>query len=164
MSQISIKHSEVQQPQTSRTTIIVITVVLALVAFVVSPNGPLGGFWRPAPLESVPSGVQIALFIFVNLVEVITFGLGICFLLFGYRTVKAALPGTPTLATVSWLALSWTLINWWPHDSLHMYIGTNVKGLLALELGFHVTLMISGLILAYMFVQMFRRRTGENAN
>jgi hypothetical protein len=55
-------------------------------------------------------------------------------------------------------SVGWVLVSWWLHDSLHMIVGWETGALLAVEYGFHVTLMIAGLVVAYFFVDALRRR------
>ncbi|RME01989.1 MAG: hypothetical protein D6816_11580 [Bacteroidetes bacterium] len=97
----------------------------------------------------------------VNLAEVVTFGLGVSFLIYGYRYVREALAFSPGLATAVYLALGWSLVSWWPHDSLHQHIGENLGALVGLEWVFHVTAMAGGLILAYAFVKLADRRSSS---
>lgn len=64
------------------------TVVLAGIAFLAVPNGPLGSFWRPSPDFPLPTSAQLPLFILLNVAEALTFGIGISFLIFGYPVVQ----------------------------------------------------------------------------
>ena len=61
-----------------------VTLVLAFIAVLASPNGPLGVFWRPPASSPVPTSAQLPLFILLNIAEGLTFGLGISLLVFGY--------------------------------------------------------------------------------
>ena len=149
------------QPSKAWVKVLILTVALAVPAFLVSPNGPLGGFWAPAHNESMPMGIQLPLFVLLNLAEVITFGLGISFLVFGYPLVRAIAPASKTLTWAAYLATAWLLFSWWPHDSLHIHNGMDVSGLLAIEYGFHITLMISGVILASFLLTLFRERAAR---
>jgi hypothetical protein len=54
------------------------------------------------------------------------------------------------------------LFSWWPHDSLHIANGTNMSGLLAIEYGFHVTVMAAGAILVYAFIVAPRRHASPS--
>ncbi len=138
---------------------LVLTLVLAIPAFLLSPNGPLGSFWRPAAGTPTPYGIQMALFMLLNIAEVLTFGLGVSFLIFGYPIAQRILPRSKNLATAAYLSVAWLLINWWPHDSLHIHVGeSNLGQLLSIEYGFHITLMIAGAILAYFFFELARER------
>jgi len=139
--------------------VLVLTVVLAILAFLAGPNGPLGTFWAPSPEEPQPVGTQLALFILLKIAEALTFGLGISFLMFGYPVARAIAPASKSLTRAAHLSIAWLLFSWWPHDSLHIHNGMDLNGLLAIEYGFHVTLMIAGMILAYFFLTIVRQRT-----
>ena len=123
---------------------LVVTLVLAVIAFLASPNGPLGGFWRPSADFPQPTDAQLPLFILLNVAEALAFGLGISFLIFGYPLVQTILPASNGLTLGAHLSIAWLLFSWWPHDSLHVANGLNLSGLLAIEYGFHVTLMVAG--------------------
>ncbi len=51
------------------------------------------------------------------------------------------------------ISIAWFLISWWPHDKLHAFNKT-LEGLLFIEYGFHLTLLIGGCILAYCFIRL----------
>ncbi len=136
--------------------VLIVTLVFGIPAFLLEPPGPLGGFWAPAPQMARPSGVQVPLFMVLGLAEGLVFGLGVAFLAFGYSLVQRATVSRGWTWAV-YLAIAWSLINWWPHDSLHVHNGLELDGLLAIDYVFHITLMIGGLILAYFFVTTLRR-------
>ena len=135
-----------------------VTLVLAFVAVLASPNGPLGVFWRPAAGSPVPTSAQLPFFILLNITEGLTFGLGISFLIFGYPMVRAISPASSRLTRAAHVSIAWLLANWWPHDSLHLHNGLNLGGLLGIEYGFHITLMIAGVIVAYFFLTLLRQK------
>ncbi len=137
---------------------LVVTLVLAVIAFLASPNGPLGGFWRPSPDFPRPTDAQLPLFILLNVTEALTFGLGIAFLIFGYPLMQTIAPASKRLTFWTFLSIAWLLFSWWPHDSLHVANGMNLNGLLVIEYVFHVTLMVAGAILAYFFFALLRQR------
>ena len=56
----------------------------------------------------------------------------------------------------TYYALSWLLISWWPHDNFHIHNGMNAQGLLYIEYGFHLTLLIASLILANYFIHIIK--------
>ena len=141
---------------------LVVTLVLAVIAFLASPNGPLGGFWRPSADFPQPTDAQLPLFILLNVAEALAFGLGISFLIFGYPLVQTILPASNGLTLGAHLSIAWLLFSWWPHDSLHVANGLNLSGLLAIEYGFHVTLMVAGVILAYFFFTLVRQRAVQS--
>lgn len=142
---------------------LVVTLVLAVIAFLASPNGPLGGFWRPSPDFQQPTDAQLPLFVLLNVSEVLTFGLGIAFLIFGYPLMQTIAPASKRLTFWAYLSIAWLLSNWWPHDSLHVANGTNMSGLLVIEYVFHVTLMVTGVILAYFFFALLRQRAAPSS-
>ena len=141
---------------------LVVTLVLAVIAFLASPNGPLGGFWRPSPDFPQPTDAQLPLFVLLNAIEALAFGFGIAFLIFGYSLVQTMLPAPKGLTLAAYLSTAWLLINWWPHDSLHLTNGINMSGLLAIEYGFHITLMVAGVILVYFFLNVLRGRAAPS--
>jgi len=138
---------------------LIVTLVLAVIAFLASPNGPLGSFWRPSSDAPPPTGAQLPLFILLNVAEVLAFGIGVSFLVFGYTAVQRVLPQSKALAFAAYLSFAWLLASWWPHDSLHVHNGMNMGGLLAIEYGFHITGMVAGTILAYFFFDLVRQQT-----
>lgn len=138
------------------TKAVIVTLVLGIVGFLTEPHGPLGGFWPPSPDVPQAVGVQVPLFMILGAAESLAFGLGVAFLLFGYPTLKAHGSVSEPLTRAAHLSIAWLLINWWAHDSLHLHNGMNLKGLLAIEYGFHITLMIAGVTLAWFFTAIVR--------
>lgn len=136
-----------------KTKIIVTTLVVGVLAFLAEPNGPAGVFWRPSPMVPEAVGIQLPLFMLLGMTEALVFGLGIAFLVFGASMVKQ-FKVSPGLARAAHLSISWVMINWWAHDSLHLHNGMELSGLLKIEYGFHITLILAGIILARFFVAM----------
>jgi hypothetical protein len=134
-----------------------VTLVVGVIAFFFESNMPLGWvLWPPAPENPAPTPAQIPLFVLLGIAEAVVFGLGVSFLLFGYPLVKLVPMSTPW-NVLTFLAIAWTMVNWFPHDSLHNHIGPNLGSLLAVEYGFHVTLMVAGLIVARFFILVARQ-------
>ena len=138
---------------------LIVTLVLAVIGFLATPNGPLGSFWRPSSDAAPPTGAQLPLFILLNVAEALAFGIGVSFLIFGYKAVQRVLPQSKALAFAAYLSIAWLLANWWPHDSLHVHNGMNLGGLLAIEYGFHITLIAAGTILVCFFFALARQQT-----
>jgi hypothetical protein len=138
---------------------LIVVFFLALIVFLATPLGPLGGFWRPAPDIPVSSAtiIQKILFLGLNISESLTFGLGITFLIFGFPLVRVILPASQHLARAAHFSISWLLLNWWIHDSLHTQVGTALNGLLGIEYGFHFTLMLAGVMLVFFFLALMRQ-------
>jgi hypothetical protein len=112
--------------------------------------------WPPAPGVPEPTGAQLPLFILLNVLEVLTFGLGIAFTAFGLPLVRRAAGNLGLSPWPAYVAIAWSLVSWWPHDSLHVANGLNLGGLLLIEYGFHVTLYAAGLIVAWYFLATLR--------
>src|SRR5215203_2893869 len=139
--------------------------VALLTAICALPAMVLGRIiWPPALDSPVPSSGQMPFFIILAACEALAFGLGVSFLAFGLslvRRLRAA--GLPRwLALVTYLSAGWLLVSWWPHDNLHIHTGEDLQGLLYIEYGFHVTLMVAGGIVAYSFLSLVRD-TSEQA-
>lgn len=135
---------------------LIITLAIAVLAFLSNSVGPLGGFWRPAADAPDPAGIQRAFFAVLLLVEAIALGLGVSFLLYGFPLVKAVGTASPVLTRAAHLAFAWLLLNWWAHDSLHLHNGMDVNGLLAIEFGFHFTIIVAGLVLISFLLVLWR--------
>ena len=90
-------------------------------------------------------------FIFVNIFESLGMGVGVAFLVTQWNNMKSH---PWVLASIFWL-----LASWWPHDNMHRVGGHEGFGyLLGLELGFHVTIIIAGFILANFAVKTIGNR------
>jgi hypothetical protein len=134
---------------------IVVALLVAILGFLTEAHGPFGTFWAPAPDMPTPVGGQIPLFMFLGVAEALALGVSVSFLLFGYSALKMEAV-SPSLARAAHLSIVWLLGNWWAHDSLHQHIGMNLNGLLRIEYGFHITLIIAGLTLVRFFLALTR--------
>src|SRR5262245_14173834 len=152
-----ISNAMPRQPSVNWIKFGLVTAVLAVIAFILSPNGPLGSFWSPDPHMPTPTAGQLPLFILINVAEVVTFGIGVAFLIFGLPIMRAVAPATKGLTRAAQISIGWLLLSWWPHDSLHVHNGMALGGLLVIEYVFHVTLMVAGVILAWFFLTLQRR-------
>ena len=129
---------------------IIVTLVVTIIGV------PLAkALWQPSPEMPAPTSSQLPFFILLSIVESVSLGLAISFLLFGKKIADKVTGNSRRLAWAVYVATAWILGNWWIHDNLHMANGMNLQGLLYIEYGFHVTLMISGAILAYAFFHPF---------
>jgi len=122
----------------------------------------LGRMIWPAPVGAAepPSGL-VPFFIGLSAAESVLFGLGVCFIVFGYRRVAGA--GQPIwLSYATYLAVAWLMLSWWPHDNLHRTtLAGNWTGLLAIDYGFHLTLMASSGIVAVFAYRALRHSDGR---
>ena len=139
----------------TKTKFIVVAVILAIVAF-----GLGRVIWPDVPTMSMntPTGVQLPLFIFLSALESVAFGIGVAFAFFGYKYVKAVMPENKKGTALSFIALIWMLVSWWPHDNMHRTNhGNDLWGLLRIEYLFHLTLIIATFILAYFFWKIVKK-------
>jgi hypothetical protein len=132
--------------------VLLVTVLIAAPAMVLGPV-----LWPPAAGGPEPTGGQLPFFIFLALMESVLLGLGISFLLFGLPTVRRVSADSKARALAMYLSIGWLMVSWWPHDNLHISNGNNLRGLLFIEYGFHFTLMIAALVLAYCFLSLIRQ-------
>lgn len=145
--------------------VIVTTLVAGTVGFLFENNGPLGSLIWPVPsyLPS-PAGLNLALLAAEGALEAIAFGLGVAFLVFGYGWLRRVGPAGRGVTTAAYLGIAWGLVNWVPHTALHIHHGNIVTaadygGLVAIEWGFHVTLMAAAAATALFFVRALQART-----
>ena len=102
----------------------------------------------PDPEGGLSPGTQLLpFFIFIGLMESLAFGAGMSLLVNGWRKFESH--------RLVFLAVVWSLISWWPHDSLHRVMPEgDLVQLLRIEYGFHVTLILAGLVVArYLWTQ-----------
>lgn len=91
----------------------VVAVVVAVVAFSFSHV-----VW-PDSLKTIPpNDAQRPFFVFLEIVEAITFGFGASFLLFVWKPISRAFENS-WLARLAFFSSAWLLLSWWPHDNLH---------------------------------------------
>jgi hypothetical protein len=128
---------------------LLVTVVVGVLVFLLTP------LWPMPPTAPRPPGNLLPLFVLLILVESIAFGLGVAFLVFGLPPLRRM--GRPAgLTTAAYVAIAFLLVNWWPHDSLHRLNGSNWSGLVLIEYGFHVPLILAGAVLAWFFISVAR--------
>lgn len=131
-----------------RTKFIITAIVFALPAFF------LGRVFWPDPADAIsPVGIQLALLVFLSILEALLFGAGVSFLAFGWPMVRQ-LTVNRFWTTAVFLAITWSLISWWPHDNMHRANGENIWGLIRIEFIFHFTLYVVAIILARFFWKM----------
>lgn len=113
---------------------------------------PLGqALWHPSPDMPSPTPAQVPLFILLSIFEAVSLGVAAAFLIFGKKVVDQAVGTSKNLAWAVYISTAWLTGSWWLHDKLHAANGMSISGLLKIEYGFHVTLIIAGFILAYAF-------------
>ena len=131
----------------------IITVLFGVPAFVLGPV-----IWPPAAHGPELSAAQIPFAIAIFAIEALAFGLGISFLALGLPLVRRVSEGSRARAWAMYLSIGWLLVSWWSHDNLHMHVGEDPQGLLFLTYGFHLTLLLGGLVLALSFLSTIRQQ------
>jgi hypothetical protein len=116
----------------------------------------LGRILWPDPIgASTPPPSVLPIFIAISALEALLFGVGIAFIVFGRRWL--AFDGS-RLGATAFIAIAWNLVSWWPHDNLHR-VTHDWIGLAAIEVGFHVTLIISITIIGAYFLRTLQARS-----
>jgi len=128
-----------------------VTLIVGAVAFALTP------FWPVPTTAPQPPGTVLPLFVALSLVESLSFGLGVAFLIFG-RPLVDRMGGSPGLTTAAYVAIAFLLLNWWPHDNMHRMTNGDWSRVVLVEYGFHLPLMIAGALLAWFFVSLARRQ------
>ncbi|MGH7760001.1 MAG: hypothetical protein ACREOY_01100 [Candidatus Dormibacteraceae bacterium] len=119
----------------------------------------LGRVLWPDPVgTATPPPMVLPIFIAISALEALLFGVGIAFIVFGSRWL--IFDGS-RLGTGAFVAIAWSLVSWWPHDNLHR-VTHDWTGLAAIEVGFHVTLIISILIVGAYFLRSLQARSGQS--
>jgi hypothetical protein len=122
-----------------------VTLAVSAVAFLTT-----FAIWPNPPGALQPPSTLLPFFAVLSIIECLAFGLGVTFMVFGGARL-AALGQGRRLTILAYVCTAWLLVNWWPHDNLHRVTGFEWVGLLKIEYGFHVTLMIAGAVVAYFF-------------
>lgn len=118
----------------------IVVILVSIIALLLHPLGFIGkGLWPPSPICPIPTDVQFPFFVFIAIIEAGTLGLGVAFLIWGYRFVRWLRYRWQRVCV--FVALAWHLTNWALHDGLHMIAGIDMTQLLFIEYGFHVTLI-----------------------
>jgi len=131
-----------------------VTIVLGVATMALGPV-----LWPIAEGGAQPTAGQLFLFIALEAIQSLAFGLGISFFLFGLPTVRRVSPNLRLLGWAMYLSIGWLLVSWWPHGNLHRVVGENLQGLLYIEYGFHVTLIIGAVVLAYGVLALLRQQS-----
>ena len=134
--------------------VLAVTVIVAAPAIILGPV-----IWPPADFGPEPTGSQLPFFLLLALMESILLGLGISFLAFGLPVMRRISADLKFRAWAMYLSIGWLMVSWWPHDNLHMHTGIDLQKLLYIEYGFHVTLMVCAIVLAYGFLSLLREQS-----
>jgi hypothetical protein len=136
-----------------------LAIVGTVLAALIGPRGPFGGFWAPAPEAPQAHGALLAAFVGENLVESVAFGIGLAILVVGRRWFTERMAGQ-SRATAAWLAAVWLLASWMPHAALHLHIGLRPASLLVVEWVFHGGAIVAILVLLWALLAPHPRHAG----
>lgn len=120
--------------------VILITLTFGVPAFFLGPV-----IWPTSLYLGRPSIALLPSFKFLYLLESLLFGLGVSFMIFGWTLVKHI--SSKTAGVSLYLAISWLLISWWPHDNFHLYVGGGIRNQMFLEYIFHIPTMLAILVI-----------------
>ncbi len=138
----------------NKTKSILLVLIPAVISFVLTPliwHRPMGGM--------MPSPAQLPFFIILGVVESLAFGAGVLFIFKGWPLIKQVGNVSENLKCWAFFAITWSLMSWWPHDNFHQVIGHgDFQSLLYIEYSFHLTLIISAIIIASFFVSALKNR------
>ncbi len=134
--------------------VLIVTLVVAVPAFVLGPV-----LFPPAEVGVEPTAGQIPYFILLAAWDAVFLGLGVAFLLFGMPVLHKVSPDSSVRAWVMYLSIGFLTVSWWPHLNMHASNGIDFQGLLYIDYGFHVPLMISAAALIYCFISIAKHRT-----
>jgi hypothetical protein len=104
-----------------------------------------------------PAPEMIPYFILLSVFDSLFFGLGIAFMFLGWPIIRKMANGSRPLGWILYICIAFLLVSWWPHLNMHNANGFDLQGLLYIDYGFHLPLMVSGAIVAYGFMNLFRR-------
>jgi hypothetical protein len=141
----SSSHLQAASPRRWRVTLTIL--VMGIAAFLLGRV-----IWQDAPGAAGPPAPVLPVFILVPALEALLFGAGVAFVIFGWRWLDA---DRSKLATASFAAIAWTLVSWWPHDNFHR-VSHDWYSLAAIEVGFHLTLIASIVVIALYFLRTLR--------
>jgi hypothetical protein len=131
----------------------------AVAAFVAAAAVPLSFvLWQTPPGVATPPAALLPLFIPIGVViPSISLGLGVAFMLFGWRLLRT--DGAPALSRATFVSIGWLLGNWWPHANFHR-VANGWADLLLVDYFFHTTVIIATVVVAAYFLSVVRERQG----
>lgn len=139
----------------TRTKAAIITIPVAVVAFLLSPI-----LFPPANVGVEPTSTQIPFFVFLGVSDAVLLGLGVSFLVFGYPVLRSVSPDSKARAWAMYLSIGYLMVSWWPHLGMHASNGMDLEGLLVIDFLFHLPLEVAGAVLAYCAYSLFRSWRG----
>lgn len=145
------------------TRILAVALPVATLLFLAYPSMPLGAIlWPPAHLDGpAPTAVQALLYKLDSLMQSITSGLALAYLLHARSILKGL--SAETSRPVRWLFYGalWIMGNWAPHVIAHEHYGFhNIDALLVIEYLFHLTQYGLAMLMIPRFMALLRAQGG----
>jgi hypothetical protein len=123
---------------------------------------PLSFFlWRTPPgMATPPSSILPVLIPIAVVIPALSFGLGVAFMLLGWKLIRANRPSA--LGRAAFVSIGWLLTNWWPHSNFHR-VSNGWANLVLVDYVFHTTVIIATCIVAVFFLNVIReqQRSGQ---
>ena len=129
---------------------IIITTLFALPAFLLARI-----IW---PFPQTPTSGLITFFTLTTAIESIFTGIGISFVFLVLTKYITVLNKHGILGWLSFVSIAWILISGYPHDNSHIAQGTELHGLVPIEIFFHGTLAIAALIVMKYFLKSLKSK------
>ena len=129
-----------------------VTLVVGGAAFFAGPK-----IWPMSPEVPMPPPALLPGYMALSVIEALAFGFAVAFALFGWPAVRRLDLGAPWLNKWLFVTLVWFTGNWWMHDNLHMHNGLNMHGMIFIEFGFHLTMLVCGFTLTLGLASLARR-------
>ena len=130
----------------------IVTLVVGVPAFLLGPV-----LFPPAEGGPTPTPGQIPYFVLLAVWDAVLLGLGVSFLLFGWPAIRRVSYDSSLRAWAIYLSIGFLTVSWWPHLNLRAHNGLDLQGLLYIDYGFHVPLMIAAVGLFHGFVSIAGR-------
>lgn len=128
---------------TAKAKAILIALGTGIPAFLIAP-----AIWPPTP-DISPTSAQLPFLILLSAIESLTFGVGVAFVILGWPKVRALPKEGSRLTKAAFASVAWLLLNWWMHGNMHVHNGFDVWGLIAIDYGFHVTIIVATMIVGW---------------
>ena len=133
----------------NKRTFILIALIFAVPIFILSPAN-----WPPTSAVSAAISGNI-LFIVLAALEALSFGVGVAFLCAVLPRIRKLPAKVRNLRTLQTISCAWLMLQWWPHDTLHIQL-SGLENLIKIEYAFHATTIIAGFIVAHAFYTMLK--------
>jgi len=112
--------------------------------------------WRTPPgVAAPPPDILPFLIPIAVVIPALSFGLGVAFLLFGRKLLRADRPSA--LSRASFISIWWLLANWWPHSNFHR-VSNGWTNVVVIDYFFHTTVIVASCVVAAFFLTVIRER------